>query len=154
ILPESDPPMQRCLLVILLVGALFAVSLLPNVAQSDGPTKAYNPPINPASDEGLKAIKRIRIPEGLEVTLFAAEPMLANPVCFCFDEKGRLFVAETFRLHQGVTDNRSHMSWLNDDLASRTVEDRVAMYRKHLKDKVDSYGVEHDRIRLIEDTDG
>ena len=29
--------------------------------------------------------------------MWAAEPLLANPVAFCFDEKGRCFVAETFR---------------------------------------------------------
>ena len=36
---------------------------------------------------------------------------------FCFDEQGRCYVAETFRLHHGVTDNRGHMNWLDDDLA-------------------------------------
>ena len=32
----------------------------------------------------------------------------------------------------GVTDIRGHMNWLDDDLACRTVADRVAMYRKYL----------------------
>ena len=68
----------------------------------------------------------------MRLGLFATEPLVANPVAFGFDERGRLFVAETFRLHQGVTDNRQHMNWLDDDLASRTVADRVAMYRKYL----------------------
>ena len=31
----------------------------------------------------------------------------------------------------GVTDTRGHMNWLDDDLACRTVADRVAMYRKY-----------------------
>ena len=53
--------------------------------------------------------------------------MLANPVGFGFDEKNRFYVAETFRLHAGVTDIRGHMDWLDDDLACRTVDDRVAM---------------------------
>src|SRR5262249_32899220 len=60
---------------------------------------------------------------------------------------------ETFRLHAGVTDNRGHTYWLNDDLASRTVDDRIALYRKHLKDKFGTYETQHDRIRLVEDTD-
>ena len=30
--------------------------------------------------------------------LFAAEPLLANPVAFHIDEQGRFFVVETFRL--------------------------------------------------------
>ena len=47
------------------------------------------------------------------------------------------------------------MDWLDDDLASRTVADRVAMYRKHLSPRSSpAYGVEHDRVRLLEDRDG
>src|SRR5262249_31224270 len=65
-----------------------------------------------------------------------------------------IYVAETFRLHAGVTDTRAHMYWLDDDLACRQVADRVAMYKKHLGDKFASYGIEHERIRLLEDTDG
>src|SRR6185312_6363694 len=70
----------------------------------------------------------------------------------CFDEKGRCYVAETFRLHAGVTDNRGHRNWLDDDLASRTVADRVAMYRKYLGKDFDSYARAQDRVVLLEDT--
>lgn len=114
----------------------------------------YTPKIFDRSDEPAQTIPRIRVPEGFKVELFAAEPQLANPVCFCIDERGRFYVAETFRYSAGVTDNRRHMEWLDDDLAARTVADRVAMYRKYLKDQFDTYEVEHDRVRLIEDTDG
>src|SRR5581483_11697397 len=123
------------------------------------PDNRYDAKIAKASDEGQKALKRIRAgtdraAADIKVSLFAAEPLLANPVAFCVDDRGRFFVAETFRLSKGVTDNRQHMSWLDDDLASRTVADRLAMYRKHLGKKFGSYGLEHDRIRMIEDTDG
>src|SRR5262249_31802229 len=70
------------------------------------------------------------------------------------DEHNRFYVAETYRLHAGVTDDRGHMDWLDDDLASSTVADRVALYHKHLKDRFSTYEKEHDRVRLIEDTDG
>src|ERR1700734_3534784 len=76
----------------------------------------YKPYVAPASDEGLKAMKRFRLPKGVEARLWAAEPLLANIVSFAFDEKGRCYVAETYRLHHGVTDNRGHMNWLEDDL--------------------------------------
>jgi quinoprotein glucose dehydrogenase len=114
----------------------------------------YSPYLAPASDEAEQAIKRFQLPKGMQAHVFAAEPLLANPVAFCFDEKGRCFVAETFRLKAGVTDNREHMDWLDDDLACRTVDDRVAMYKKWLKDKFPSWEVEHERIRLLEDTRG
>src|SRR5437763_1012324 len=99
---------------------------------------AYEPEIKPASDEALRVMAKFRVPAGLKVELWAAEPMLANPVALAFDEHGRCYVAETFRHSQGVPDIRGYMSWLDDDLASRTVADRLAMYKKHLGDKFDS----------------
>ena len=63
----------------------------------------YAKRIKGPSDEGLKAIPRIRTADKLKVDLWAAEPLLANPVAFCFDGKGRAYVAETYRLHAGVT---------------------------------------------------
>ena len=55
------------------------------------------PVIDAASDDATLALKRFSLPAGLEAKLWAAEPMLANPVAFTFDEKGRCFVAETYR---------------------------------------------------------
>lgn len=115
---------------------------------------SYVADVKGASDEGIRAIRGFQMPVGMKASLFAAEPLLANPVAFCFDEKGRCFVAETFRLHKGVTDNRVHMNWLDEDIASRTVADRVAMYKRYLKDQFPTYEVDHDRVRLVEDTNG
>jgi quinoprotein glucose dehydrogenase len=111
--------------------------------------------ISLASDEGQKAIARFQIPKEFKLELVAAEPLLANPVAFDVDEKGRLYVAETFRLHEGVTDNRGHMYWLDDDLAARTVADRVAMYKKHLPpDEAAKYAGSEDRVRRLVDSNG
>jgi quinoprotein glucose dehydrogenase len=146
----------RSLLFPAVVCGLAATLILYSSSKGQNKTadKGYVPRIAAASKAAQEAIKRFRLPEGLAATLFAAEPMLANPVCFCVDEKNRIFVAETFRLHDGVTDIRGHMDWLDDDLASRTVADRVDMLHKRLGKKVHTYGVHHDRIRLLEDTRG
>ena len=114
----------------------------------------YAPPVASASEEGRLAIGGFGVPAGISVQLFAAEPMLANPVVFGLDHTGKVYVCETFRQQKGVEDNRSHMTWLLDDLALQTVEDRVAMFRKHLGEGVKDYTKEQDRIRLIEDTNG
>jgi quinoprotein glucose dehydrogenase len=141
-----------CLSLVFIFG--LALNVTCQLA-ADPPLPEYKPFVAPASDEGQKAIKQFRVPAGVETKLWAAEPLLANPVAFCFDETGHCFVAETFRLHHGVTDNRSHMNWLDDDIACRTVADRVAMYKKYAKEKFAStYEKEHDRIRRIEDTKG
>lgn len=114
----------------------------------------YKPFVAPASDEAELAMKRFRLPKGFKVELFAAEPLLANPVAFCIDESGQFYVAETFRLFAGVTDIRHHMNWLNDDLASRSVEDRVAMLKRYEGSRISQYTTDSDRVRLIRDSDG
>ena len=124
----------------------------PAFAQHGEPQK-YDPKVKPASAEPLEAMSRMRLQQGFQVSLFAAEPMLSNPVTFALDEKNRVYVIETYRLNAGAEDNRGHMSWLDDDLASRTVADRIAMYKKHLGSNTKRLEAEHDRIRLIEDLD-
>jgi quinoprotein glucose dehydrogenase len=124
------------------------------VSPARSPSQPYNPPIAAASDRAKRAIRSFRVPGGLNVELFAAEPLLANPVAFCIDEKGVVYVAETFRLNAGVTDTRGHMNWLDDDLACRTVADRVAMYKKFLGKEFAEYGLQHERVRRIVDRDG
>ena len=113
----------------------FALLASSSDAQPD-PNDPYANKLAKPSDEWKKTVQRMKLPAGVKADLWAAEPHVANIVSFCFDEKGRCFVAETFRLHHGVTDNRSHMYWLDDDLACRTVADRVAMYKKHLEGEI------------------
>jgi quinoprotein glucose dehydrogenase len=150
--------MQTCLRVLLLAlggaGACWLTFPTAPAAENKDAAQPYTPFVRGPSDEGAKAIKKFHMPAGVEASLFAAEPLLANPVAFCFDEKGRCYVAETFRMGHGVTDDRGHMDWLDDDFACRTVADRVALYKKYLKDQFGTYEIEHDRVRLVEDTDG
>lgn len=129
----------------------IAFITLGGLASAQKKESEYRPEISPASDEGQKAIKSFQVANGLQIELTAAEPLLANPVAFCIDHQGNFYVAETFRLHSGVTDNRSHQ-WTERDLASRTVQDRVDMYRKYLGKKFASYAVDHDRVRKLIDT--
>ena len=91
---------------IVLVWALVIIMTSAPAADAGDETKAtgsniqskpYDPKIAPASDQATKAIRSFRVPKGLSVELFAAEPLLANPVAFCIDEKGVFYVAETFR---------------------------------------------------------
>jgi quinoprotein glucose dehydrogenase len=137
------------------IATLTAGPLIPPHTRAGEPDRPEIPKVEPASDEGARAIARFKVPAGLKVELFAAEPLLANPVAFCVDEQGRFYVAETFRHGHGVTDTRNHMNWLDDDLAARTVADRVAMYRKYLgPQEFARFGEATERVRLIEDRDG
>ena len=49
-----------------------------------------------------EAVAKMSIPDGFEVSIFAAEPDIAEPIAFCFDHRGRMWIAENFR-HVGNT---------------------------------------------------
>lgn len=76
-----------------------------------------------------------------------------NPVAFTLDERGRVYVAETHRWQSSSYDIRGYPAWVDDDLAARSVADRLAMYRKWLGPKAETL-VESERIRFLEDADG
>ena len=130
------------------------------LAVGDGKAKAG------AKDAG-NALKSVKVEGGLKVDLWAHEPMLANPVAFSPDERGRWFVSESYRQEGrvdngkttigGVVDNRGHMGWLNEDIASRTTDDRLRMMRKFYPDAAkfkEAFETQEERIVALDDTDG
>jgi len=108
----------------------------------------------PASSETENRARQFKVPAGMKVELWAAEPMLANAVAFCLDEKGRVFVAETHRYRTSVLDMRHYMFMLEDDLACRTIEDRSAMVKKHFPTHWTDLAIESEVVRLLEDRSG
>ena len=127
--------------------SLLAISFPAAQAQHQLSEGILAPRIAPASDEAELAIKKFQVMPGLKADLWAAEPMFANPVAFNFDEKGRAYVCETFRLNAGVDDIRGIMDWLDEELASRTVDDRLG-------ERFARYSDHSERISRIEDRDG
>lgn len=136
---------------------LFALGLILLLAQGRT-VVAAPPPVEPvvasASDEAEKALSGFKIPQDWQGAVFAAEPLVANPVAFHIDRRGRVFVCESFRQERGIEDNRKHPDWLEADQAAQTVEDRLAYLKKFLGDKVRDYEKHDDRIRLLVDRDG
>src|SRR3954469_21680879 len=107
----------------------------------------------PPAPAALEAAQRANVAGGLKATLWAAEPIMANPVSFCFDGQGRAYVAETTRFKFGVPDTRDHMAWLEEDIASRSVEDRLKMYEKHKYGAKDgNFEKFDDQIRMVWDS--
>lgn len=141
------PRRFRLSLALLLGGlTLFAVAVPPK----DPTTLPEKPNV-----DADKARAAVTVPNGMTVEVWAAEPLMANPVAFCFDEKGRAYVAETTRFANGVPDTRNYMYWLDEDIGSRSVEDRLKMYDKHkygAKEKL--YADFDDQVRLVWDADG
>jgi quinoprotein glucose dehydrogenase len=115
-------------------------------------TRVAAPKVAPASAEAADAIRRMKLAPGLKIDLWAAEPMLANPVAFTIDERGRIFVAETYRYRSSTLDIRDYMQILEDELANRNQDDFLAMIQRRFDAaSVQELGVESEILRLVED---
>ncbi len=122
------------------------------IESGDG-SRAADQPLGP-SDEARQAMAGFQKPDGWSVSLFAAEPVFANPVALDIDNRGRVFICESFRQDRGITDNRGHdKTWLLADLAAMSVQERIDYHKRLLGDKVNEYMAHDDRIRMLEDTD-
>ena len=147
--------MSRAFLLRLAI-VLAAASAGVHAQHKLGPQGSFEPPkIAAASDEGERLLKRFRIPQGWKGQLFAAEPDVAHGVAFDVADDGRVFVVESFRAWRGVPDIRGIMDWLDEDLACKSVEDRLMMMRRHLGEKgMKDYYKNTERIRFLKDQDG
>jgi len=125
-------------------------------AAAPAPAPAPAPAAAPqqAASDAAATRRTITVLPGYDWDLFAAEPLVADPVAIAVDEQGRVFVAESERQERGVEDNRHKSFWLLDDLSNQTTADRLQMYEKWAG-KFDG-GMDHftrwaDRVRVLVD---
>ena len=101
----------------------IALILSPHAA-ADPAAASTNAAAKPA-DDIANATRRLRVPQGLTVEPWATEPLVQNITSIDFDSRGRAYVVETGRRRTSVFDIRNFKEWVDDDLALRTVEDRI-----------------------------
>jgi quinoprotein glucose dehydrogenase len=147
----------RSFLVPLLLSAVTSVAVLPpypNLTLKADKPRLPEPIMTPASNAAERAISQFSISNEFEVKLWAAEPMLSNPVAFAFDEQGRLFVSETHRYRSSVLDIRDYMPMLEHELALTSLEDRTKMVNHVFGEAAADLAIETEVIRVVSDTDG
>ena len=82
-------------LIVAGVGLLaFALPIALASAQDKPPHNQDKPPGPALSPED--AVKKMKVPEGFSVEIVASEPDIMNPVAMTFDERGRIWITESF----------------------------------------------------------
>lgn len=86
--------------LVIALALVSVVVLKPSAPAQPKPPAAVIPhgqdsPPGPALSPA-EAIKKMKVPEGFFVEVVAAEPDLVNPVAMTFDERGRVWVTESF----------------------------------------------------------
>lgn len=131
---------------VFFAGALLSVAALPSFAQdaprresADGDRARAEPRPHPPGP--ADAAQKIRLAEGVELQLFASEPLVRQPVSMSFDHRGRLWVLQyiQYPIPNGLNPTAV-------DQYLRTKYDRVP--------ESPPRGPEgDDRITILEDTD-
>lgn len=117
----------------------FALLLLPPLRAAEPPPADVVPHAGLSAQE---ACAKATMPEGFKMHVFAAEPELVQPIAFCLDHRGRVWVAEgrTYPKRRGHPPGEGE----------RPREPRSKPTPDQLKDIFNGL----DRILVLEDTDG
>lgn len=93
------------------------------------------------------------------VAPWSTKGMTRNPVSLCLDWQGNVYVAESDRAGNAVTDTRQlgHLNAVEDDLQFKSVEDRRAQIKRWVGQGAfpsDYFTKTEDRVRVLRDTAG
>ncbi len=123
-----------------------------------------------AAVEIRKAVA-LEVHEEFEVSLWASDSLLADPIAISIDPQGRIYYTSATRQAHSEFDIRSHRNWMTASISFKTVEDRRKFLRetfseeneegkKFLKDlnkdgTLDwkDLAVEKEQVWVLDDTD-
>ena len=78
----------------------------------------------------LEAAKTMQVPRGFNVTLFAGEPDIKQPIAFCIDDRGRLWVAEANNYPDKKAGKKDRIIILEDTDGDGRHDKRIVFYDK------------------------
>ncbi|MCP4199818.1 MAG: dehydrogenase, partial [Proteobacteria bacterium] len=107
--------------------ALFAVLSIPVGAAE---TKKADKPIIKKPFAPLESAKTMQVSKGFNVTLFAGEPDIKQPIGFCIDDRGRLWVAEANNYPDKKAGKNDRIIILEDTNGDGTHDKRIVFYDK------------------------
>ncbi|HEY7497723.1 MAG TPA: HEAT repeat domain-containing protein [Vicinamibacterales bacterium] len=121
----------------LALAATLAGALTIAARQASKPGGAPPRTVQLAPADAARAAAQIRksvsvtVPPGLELSLFASDDLVVDPVALEFDDTGTLYVVSTSRVDMPL-DIRGHPTWVPTVHTLKTVPDLLAFYKKEL----------------------
>ena len=106
--------------LLLLIAGMLTVG-----RAQDSKQPVIDAPLPPA-----EAARTMVVPEGFQVTLFAAEPDVMQPIGFCIDDRGRLWVAEAYNYPNHGTKPGDRILVFTDTDGDGRFDQRTVFYDK------------------------
>lgn len=76
--------------------------------------------------------------DGLELSLWASDSLVTDPIAISVDPSGRIFYTQATRIANSEFDIRGHQDWMTASISFETVEDRRAFLRKTFESENDA----------------
>lgn len=73
-----------------------------------------------------------KVAEGLELSLWASDSLLTDPIAISMDDKGGIYYTQGTRLENSEFDIRGHRDWMTPSISFQSVEDRRKFLRTTL----------------------
>lgn len=89
---------------------------------------AHSADRTPAPLDPAEAARQAILPAGFRMTVFAAEPQVVQPVSFCIDDRGRLFVAEALNYGEWKPTGNDRIVVLSDIDGDGKADARTIFY--------------------------
>ena len=138
-LAAPRPALGRASLAVLLVGALACRGDAPgeagglqDVADFEATVVELDPAAAAEASRTRSAEAGMQLADGLDLTLWASEELIADPIAISFDSLGRAFVTRTTRTDGAEIDIRGHQDWMVESITFETVEDKRQFYLREL----------------------
>ncbi len=109
-----------CYRVLIVVTLFTSLAGTPHAA-----AQTTSKPLSP-----MEAAATMRVPDGFKVTLFAGEPDVVQPIGFCIDDRGRLWVAEANNYPNKKAGLHDRIIILEDTDNDGTHDKRTVFYDK------------------------
>ena len=82
--------------------------------------------------DSIRASVEAVLADGLNLSLWASEDLIADPIALYIDDRGRAFYTRTNRQANSEFDIRGHRDWMIRSISFKTVEDRRAFLHEEL----------------------
>ena len=82
--------------------------------------------------EKIKQEVAVKVAEGLELSLWASDSLVTDPIAISMDDRGGIYYTNAVRLENSEFDIRGHRDWMTESISWQHVEDRRAFLKKEL----------------------
>jgi len=123
---------QRTFLITVFLTGLFVLGCQKESEVVDKKIKSIDPLQSVQMAKAIEATVTPQLTEGLTLTIWGVDSLVADPVSLDVDEYGKLYYTRTNRQKNSEFDIRGHQDWEIESIQLKNIEEKRAFLRKVL----------------------